>query len=607
MARRLLAAGCLVAIGTGGLLHLAEQPRAGDLVLAIGTATVLVPLTWSVGRSLASRDVGVDAIALIAIVGALALQEWGAAAVVALMLAGGNALEEAAAGRARRELRTLVARAPRIAHRIGPEDSVEEVVVDEVAIGDSLVVRAGEVVPVDGVVSSREALVDESSLTGEPLPVLRARGEQVRSGTSNAGDVFELRTIRTAAESAYSAVVRLVREAESRKAPFVRLADRYAIFFLPVTVVVAGLAWALSGDPVRALAVFVVATPCPLILAAPIAFVSGVSRAAKAGVIVKGGGVIERLGKTRTVLLDKTGTLTLGTPKVDRVVAFDGVGPDELVRLAASLDQLSAHPLAEALVHHAVGEGLTLSFPEHVTEEPGRGIAGIVEGRAVAAGSSTWLRARGYQAEDSRHEGVGAAGRATITVAVDGRAAGAIVMADRVRSDASELVGELQAVGIEQVTMVTGDRAAVGAEVGRMLGIDRVLSELGPDEKVEVVRTLQEQGFGPVLMVGDGVNDAPALALADVGIAMGTIGVTVSAETADAVIVVDRVDRVADAVRIGRRSLSIARQSVLAGMGLSLAAMGFAAAGLIVPIFGALLQEAIDVVVILNALRALRG
>jgi P-type E1-E2 ATPase len=216
--------------------------------------------------------------------------------------------------------------------------------VAEVAIGDSVIVRAGEVVPVDGVVSSREALVDETSMTGEPLPVLRAHGEQVRSGTSNAGDVFELRTIRPAAESAYSAVVRLVRDAESRKAPFVRLADRYAIFFLPVTIVVAGLAWALSGDPVRALAVFVVATPCPLILAAPIAFVSGVSRAAKAGVIVKGGGVIEQLGKARAVLLDKTGTLTLGTPKVDRVVVFDGAGPEELVRLAASLDQLSAHP-----------------------------------------------------------------------------------------------------------------------------------------------------------------------------------------------------------------------------------------------------------------------
>jgi heavy metal translocating P-type ATPase len=608
MVRRLLAAGCLVAIGTGAILHLAGKPRAGDLVLALGAGLVLVPLTWSVMRSLAKGDVGVDAIALIAIAGALALQEWGAAAVVALMLAGGNALEEAAAGRARSALRALVSRAPRIAHRLGPEGSVEEVEVDDVAVGDLLVVRAGEIVPVDGVVTGREALMDESSMTGEPLPVLRKHGAHVRSGTSNAGEVFELRAIRPAAESAYSAVVRLVQEAESRKAPFVRLADRYAIFFLPITAVVAGVAWAVSGDPERALAVFVVATPCPLILAAPIAFVSGISRAAKAGVIVKGGGVIEQLGRARTVLLDKTGTLTLGTPEVAHVDVYDGTGAEELVRLAASLDQLSAHPLAEALVHHAVGEGLPLSFPERVTEEPGRGIAGVVDGRRVAAGSATWLHTRGYQVERPRPGRDGEAGRATIAVAVDGRAAGAIVMADHVRADASQLVGNLRAAGVEQVAVVTGDRATVGAEVGRSLGIDSVFSELGPDEKLEVVRTMQaEPGLRPVIMVGDGVNDAPALALADVGIAMGTMGATVSSETADAVIVVDRVDRVADAVRIGRRSLSIARQSVLVGMGLSLAAMGFAAAGLIVPIVGALLQEAIDVAVILNALRALRG
>jgi heavy metal translocating P-type ATPase len=608
MARRLLAAGCLVAVAAGGILHLAGNSGAGDIVLALGTGVVLVPLAWGVARSLANRDVGVDAIALIAIAGALALGEWGAAAVVALMLAGGNALEEAAAGRARRELRTLVARAPRTAHRIGPGDFIEEVAVDVVGIGDSLVVRAGEIVPVDGVVSSREALVDESSLTGEPLAVLRERGQHVRSGTSNAGDVFELRAIRPAAESAYALMVRLVQEAESRKAPFVRLADRYAIYFLPITMIVAGVAWAVSGDPVRALAVFVVATPCPLILAAPIAFVSGISRAAKAGVIVKGGGVIERLGRARTVLLDKTGTLTLGTPEVARVVVFDGTGPWELVRLAASLDQLSAHPLAEALVHHAVGQGLTLSFPEHVTEQPGRGIAGIVDGRRIAAGSATWLLAQGYQSEPARSDADGEAGRATIAVSVDGRAAGSIVMADRVRQDASRLVSDLRAAGVEQVAMVTGDRAAVGTEVGRSLGIDRVFTDLAPEEKVEIVRTIQDQpGSRPVIMVGDGINDAPALAAADVGVAMGTIGATVSSDTADAVIVVDRVDRVADAVRIGRRSLAIARQSVLVGMGLSLAAMGFAAAGLIVPIVGALLQEAIDVAVILNALRALRG
>jgi heavy metal translocating P-type ATPase len=607
LARRLLAACCLVAIGAGTILHLAGRSPTGDLVLAIGTAFVLVPLTWSVARSLARRDVGVDAIALIAIAGALVLQQWGAAAVVALMLAGGNALEEAAAGRARRELTALVSRAPRIAHRLVDGGTVEEVAVDSVAVGDVLVVRAGEIVPADGVVTSREAVVDESAMTGEPLPVLRDRGDHVRSGTVNAGDVFELRAIRPAAQSAYAAVVRLVRDAESRKAPFVRLADRYAIFFLPVTIVVAAAAWAWSGDPVRALAVFVVATPCPLILAAPIALVSGISRAAKAGVIVKGGAVIEQLGDARTVLLDKTGTLTLGNPEVARVVVTDGIQPDDLVRLAASLDQLSAHPLAEAIVHHAARRGLALTFPEQVTEEPGRGISGVVDGHRVAAGSVTWIEARGHQPAGSPRGDADEAGRATIAVAVDGRAAGAIVMGDRVRADAPQLIEDLRKAGIAHVAMVTGDRLEVGTEVGRALGLDRVYPELGPEEKVDVVRALQAQPhLRPVVMVGDGVNDAPALALADVGIAMGALGATVSSETADAVIVVDRIDRVAEAVRIGRRSLRIARESVIVGMGLSLAAMGFAAAGLIVPIAGALLQEAIDVAVILNALRALR-
>jgi heavy metal translocating P-type ATPase len=606
--RRLLAASCLAAVGAGGILHLTDHPDAGDLVLAVGTGAVLVPLTWSVLVSLLRRDVGVDAIALVAIAGALALREWGAGGVVALMLSGGNALEEAAAGRARRELTALVARAPRIAHVRRANGAVEEVPVEEVAVGDAVVVRAGEVVPVDGLVESPEAVLDESTLTGEALPVVYERRGHVRSGTTNAGEAFELRAVRPAAESAYAAVVRLVREAEAQKAPFVRLADRYAIVFLPLTVVVAGLAWGLSGDAVRALAVFVVATPCPLILAAPIALVSGISRAAHAGVIVKGGGVIEQLGQARTVLLDKTGTLTLGTPEIERVLTPDGHSPEELVRLAASLDQLSAHPLAEALVHEAVERGLELSFPEQVTEEPGHGIAGVVEGKRVAVGSETWLRQRGHEPPGPSWDDGAYPGRATIAIAVDGRPAGAIVMGDHVRDDAARLVGELRAAGIRHIAMVTGDRASVGEEVGRRLGLDRVYPELGPDEKLGVVRTMQASAeLRPVVMVGDGINDAPALALAEVGIAMGTAGATVSSETADAVIVVDRIDRVADAVRIGRRSLGIARQSVLVGIGLSLAAMGFAAVGLIVPIAGALLQEGIDVLVILNALRALRA
>ena len=599
----------MLALSAGGLLHLLDRPGAGDLVWAVATGLILAPLAWSVARTLARRDVGVDAIALVAIAGALALGEYLAGAVVALMLAGGNALEEAAARRARRELTALVERAPRIAHRRRGE-LVEEVPVEQVAVGDMIVVRSGEVVPVDGLVESREAVLDESALTGEPLPVTRLRGGTARSGTANGGEAFELRAVRPAAESAYAALVRLVRQAEAQRAPLVRLADRYAAFFLPVTAAVAGLAWGLSGDSVRALAVFVVATPCPLILAAPIALVSGVSRAARAGVIVKGAGVIEQLGEARTVLLDKTGTLTLGAAEVEQVVVVGGADADEVLRLAASLDQLSLHPLAEALAQDARRRGLELAFPERVREAHGQGIDGVVEGRRVAVGSASWLAAEGCAGIEraERLDLPGGPGRARILVAVDGRLAGAIVAADRVREDAGELVGGLRRAGVRHLALVTGDRLEAATEVGAALGVERVYAEQTPEEKLEVVRAIQARPeLRPVVMVGDGINDAPALALAEVGIAMGSAGATVSSETADAVIVVDRVSRVADAVHIGRRSLGIARQSVLAGIGLSLVAMGFAATGFLPPVAGALLQEGIDVAVIANALRALRG
>ena len=610
MTNRLLAAGVFAAIGLGGLLHLGGEPRAGDAVWAVATAVVLLPLAWSVARSLVRGDVGVDAIALIAMAASLVLGEYLAGAVIGLMLAGGNALEDSAAGRARRELSSLVARAPRIAHR-RRGDAVEEVPVEELAVGDRVVVRAGEVLPVDGVVTSDEAVIDESALTGEPLPAGCRRGALVRSGTANAGEAFELRATRLASESAYAGIVRLVRQAESQKAPFVRMADRYAAFFLPVTLVVAGLAWALSGDPVRALAVLVVATPCPLILAAPVAILSGVSRAARAGVIVKGGAAVERLGEAQTVVLDKTGTVTLGTPEIERLIVFDGLASEEALRLAASVDQLSAHSLAEALVHAAQRRGLALSFPEAVEEGPGQGAEGLVDGRRIAVGSAAWLALRGYDVPVSAVAELDAengAGRAKILVGVDGRLAAAIVLADHLRPDARALVDGLREAGIRHVALATGDRVAVAEEIGREVGVDRVYAEQSPEDKLELVRSLQADGaLRPVVMVGDGVNDAPALATADVGIAMGTAGATVASETADAVILVDRIDRVAEAVRIGRRSLAIARQSVVAGIGLSLVAMAFAALGYIQPVFGALLQEAIDVAVILNALRALRG
>jgi heavy metal translocating P-type ATPase len=602
LALPLLTAAAIVA-GAGA--HLLDAPRAGDAVWAAAVVVALVPLTASVLGSLRRGDVGVDAIALLAMAGALALGELLAGAVIALMLAGGNALEAAASGRARRELAELLRRAPRIAHRRAA-GIVEEVAVNAVAPGDVVIVRAGEVVPVDGRVVRGPATIDESALTGEPLPVAVATDGAVRSGTANAGEAFDLRATRPASESAYAAIVRLVEEAQTQRAPFVRMADRYAAVLLPVTVLLAGGAWVLSGDAVRALAVLVVATPCPLILAAPIALVSGVSRAARIGIVVKGAAVIEQLGRARTVLLDKTGTLTAGAPAVERVAAVDGIAERDLLRLAASVDQLSAHIVAEALVHDAEDRGLVLAEALDVRERPGDGIEGTVDGHRVVVGSRGFMRDCGVAA--TTNGALDAPGRSPVHVAVDGALAGAIVMADRARPDAAAAVAALRAAGIRRVAMVTGDDRATAKEVALGVGVDEVHADCDPQGKLAVLRSIEDdRAARPVVMVGDGVNDAPALAAADVGVAMARAGSTVSAEAADVVITVDRIDRVAEALRIGRRSLGIARQSVVVGMGLSFVAMLAAALGHIPPVGGALLQEGIDVAVILNALRALRA
>ena len=608
---QVLATVAVVAITTGGVLHLLGADAAGDRVWRAAVALLAAELTFEVARTvIVDHHLGVDTIALVAMVGALALGEELAGVVIGLMFSGGAALEAAAARRARRELTRLVERAPRVA-RLRDGDAYEEVPVDVVAPGDVVLVRTGEVIPVDGAVVSVEAVVDTSTLSGEPLPVTLRHGMPVMSGTANAGAPFEVRADRPAAESAYAALVRLVEQAHTDRAPFVRMADRYAGVFLPVTLAVAGLAWAISGDPVRALAVVVVATPCPLILAAPIALVSGLSRAARNGVVVKGAGAIETLGEARTVLFDKTGTLTVGAPDVQEVIALDGHTRAEVLRLAASVDRLSAHVLGEALVRAAREADLSLELPTDVREEPGQGIAGNLGGRRVALGSRAFLRAEGYDPDEVSGAALATghgSGEAHVLVGIDGTVAGVIVMADELRHDADRIVDRLRAEGIRHVAMVTGDRRSVAARIGRALDVDRVYAEQTPEDKLEVVRSLRaDPALRPVIMVGDGVNDAPALALADLGIAMGAAGATVSSETADAVITVDRVDRVADAVHTGRRSLHIARQSVLAGMGLSIAAMGVAAAGHLPPVAGALFQEIIDLAVILNALRALRG
>jgi heavy metal translocating P-type ATPase len=608
---QILASIALAAIVVGGLLHVLGEGSFGDAVWRAAVVLLASELAIEVARSIVvDHSLGVDTIALVAMVGALALGEELAGVVIGLMFSGGASLEAIASRRARRELTALVQRAPRVA-QLRADGDLREVPIEQVDVGDVVVVRTGEVVPVDGTVISPEAVVDTSALSGEPLPETLRQGMAVLSGSANAGTPFEVRADRPASDSAYAALVRLVEQAQTERAPFVRMADRYAGFFLPATLLVAGLAWAFSGDPVRALAVVVVATPCPLILAAPIALVSGLSRAARAGVIVKGAGSIETLGQARTVLFDKTGTLTVGTPEVREIRMLGRIDSPQLLRLAASVDRMSAHVLGGALVAAAQQEDLELALPDDIEEEPGQGIAGTVDGHRVLVGSRAFMTSSGILAEEfagSHALSARGSGEAHVLVGLDGHLAGVIVMADELRPDAAHIVDRLKAEGIGHVAMLSGDRRSVAERVGRELGIDRVYAEQSPEDKLAVVRTIRgEPTLRPVIMVGDGVNDAPALAIADLGIAMGAAGATVSSETADAVITVDRIDRVAHAVHAGRRALHIARQSVLTGMGLSFAAMAVAAAGYLPPLAGALLQELIDLAVILNALRALRG
>ena len=471
--------------------------------------------------------------------------------------------------------------------------------------GDRLLVKPGEVVPVDGLAES-PAVLDESALTGESVPVERSAGEPVRSGVVNGGPPFALRATTTAAQSTYAGIVRLVEAASADQAPFVRMADRYALAFVPLTLALALVTWAWTGSLLRAVAVLVVATPCPLILAAPVAITSGLSRAARRGVIVKGGSVLERLARTEILLLDKTGTLTAGKPAVVATVTEEGLDVTEVLRLAASLDQVSPHVLAAAVVRAAQRRGLALSLPEDVTEVPGHGIRGQVDGREVAIGKASWAVPGTPPAwVRSARRRADLDGSVTVFVAIDDRPAAAFLVQDQVRPDAGRTIRDLRRAGIRRVVMVTGDRSEVAELIGNVVGVDATLAERTPAKKVAAV--VAERRSGPVVMVGDGLNDAPALALADVGVALGSTGSSASSEAADVVLTVDRLDRLAEALQIARRARRIAVQSVLMGMGLSGAAMVAAALGMLPVTAGAVIQEAIDVAAIGNALRVLVG
>ena len=596
-----LLAVALLGLLSGLLLMVMGQSALASVVWAGGVLPVLVMLAVEIVRSLAKGEVGLDIVAALSMTAALLFDEMLAAAVVALMYAGGSFLESFAEGRARREMRDLLSRVPRAATR-HTDGALQEVPLDQIEPGDLLLIRQGDVAPADGTMQSARALLDQSALTGESMPVQLSCGQDVMSGSTNAGDAFDLRVTRPPASSTYAGIVRLVEAAQASKAPMARLADRYSLVFLAVSVAMASAAWALSGDPIRAVAVLVVATPCPLILAVPVALVAGLSRAAHFGILIKGAKPLEALARIKTLILDKTGTLTDGRPQIVSVHPDGALSQDQVLYFAAALDQGSKHPIAQAIVAAAQARGSDLPIPQQVVETAGEGLVGQVDGRSVVVGGAAFVATQlGLGAPEAA---VAGAGEAIVAVGVDGKPVGHLVLADALRAGTADLLAGLRGLGIGRILLATGDRAAVALAVTQGLGLDGLRSDLTPDQKVLLV--LSERKNGPVMMVGDGVNDAPALAAADIGVAMGARGAAASAEAADVVLLVDQLDRLLPGIEIAQRARRIALESVVVGIGLSVTAMTAAALGYLTPVQGALLQEVIDVAVILNALRALR-
>jgi heavy metal translocating P-type ATPase len=594
-----------VALVVGVVASFVDAQGLAVAVWSVASGIVAVDLVVVTIARLREGRVAADIVALVALLGSVVMGEALAGVILALMVASGDALEQYAHRRAERSLSELLSLAPKNAHRL-VDGSFETIPVDEVVPGEVLLVKPGEVVPADGTVLD-PAVLDESVLTGEAQSVQREVGEWARSGSLNAGGAFRMRASVSAAESSYAGIVRLVRSAGVGRAPFVRLADRYAVMFVPAVFLIAGGTWLVTGEMTRVLAVLVVATPCPLVLAAPVAVVSGIACAARNGVVVKDGAALEAMGQTRTVLLDKTGTLTAGRARVVAVVTAPGHEAGDVLALAASVEQASPHVLAAMLVREARDRALTLVEPAGVIEQPGSGVGGTVAGHQVWVGVLTaidagerapWLAAAERRA---RREGC-----STTVVVVDGEPVGLILFTDELRADTSAALRALRRAGVDRVVMVTGDRLEVAEPIGMSLGIDQVFADRTPAEKLDVVRAESSKRSGITVMVGDGVNDAPALAAADLGVAMGARGATASSEAADVVLIVDRLDRLAAGVVIAKRARAIARQSVLLGMSLSLLGMGAAAVGLLAPVGGAVAQEVIDVLAIGTALRALR-
>ncbi len=562
------------------------------------------PIVWSTVKGMFRGQFAADIVAMLAIITAVLMDQAFAGAIVVLMQSGGEAIEKYGFRRASSSLTALLARAPRTAHR-KDDGKIEEIDVGQIKVGDILVVRTGDFIPVDGTIIEGESEIDESSMTGEPLARHKIVGSKVLSGTIDLDGAFNMRADKISEESQYAKIVRLVQAAQAEKAPIQRLADRYAVYFTPLVIVISFLGWVITQDPTTILAVLVVATPCPLILATPIAVLSGINRAAQEGIIFKGGAPLEQIGKIKAALFDKTGTITYGMPFVDQVISFGDTSQEALLYKAACIEQLSSHSVAQAIFRHAKSSG-KLEFPKEFREIPGRGAEGVVDHEQIVVGSEPLLEQKLGEGIFEKQQGLidqtRKEGKLLVFVGIGNQLSGMIVLTDKMRKEVPHMVRRLHSLKIEEIMMITGDNTRNTEVVAKQAGIADFKAELLPEQKVEIVKETEKKYL--TMMVGDGINDAPALASATVGVAMGAQGSAISAEAADVVLIVDNVGKIADAVYIGQRMLFIAKQGIWIGIGLSTVLMVIAALGHISPPIGALLQEIIDVAVILNALRA---
>ncbi len=586
------------------IFYLTGQNQYFSQILLATLILGTLPLVYRMIKSLLKGRLGIDVIAILAITASFFLKEYLAGTVILLMLSGGEALEAYAMGRARKELASLISNAPSIAH-IKEALGIKDIPAGSVKIGDSIVIKPGEVVPVDGLVVSGVSEIDESALTGESLPVEKKPSSLIFSGSVNKQNILEIKTLRAASESQYEQIIKLVKEAENNRAPFVRLADRYSVWFTAITLLLAAASWLISHEPIRLLAVLVVATPCPLILATPIALISGISKSARRGIVVKSGGALEKLSGIKAFIFDKTGTLTLGVPTVTGIHAYSE-REEDILRIAASLDQLSAHILARSLMAHAQNyRNLVLSYPENFQEFFGDGVKGEINHITYYFGKLDFLKTNGISVPPNmqkEHEVAQKQGKISVYLGSNNRLLGAVYFADVIRPEIKKLFQNVKAQGVEKIVMLTGDKKSVAENIARQLNLGDIHAECLPEQKVAEVKDHQKQ-FGSVCMVGDGINDAPALAASDIGIAMGAHSSTATSDSSDIVITIDNLERVGEALAISKHTIKIAKQGIFIGISLSIFMMIFAALGHIRPVYGALLQEILDVAVIFNALR----